>query len=243
MRERRACWQVFSLTCICPFYSYFLILDLASPPSPQCTESSHPHGKRYNLATATLAIIALAVDAGVLSLFFYRALFYLPIISTRLLCSGAGMGTIAMIVSFTASCRAYRRRGLKWIASLYGLVFLCHFFSFAELIVWSYMDWWWCDSYSCSIMVGISSALWLVCIILALSVPPFDTLDNNKETINNGPRGDSVYPNPQNNQGDEEDAYIRVKTVTAVPIPLPGLEEPPSHNNARLRRDAGPLDP
>ena len=161
------------------------------------------------------------------------------------------MGTIAMIISCTASCRAYRRRGLKWIASLYGLIFLCHFFSFAELIVWVYLGWWYdYDWYwyappydVLAIFVGVSSGLWLICVILALSVPPFDTPSNNEETINNGPRGDSVYPNPQNNQGDEEDAYIRVKTVTAVPIPLPGLEEPPSHNNARLRRDAGPLGP
>ena len=167
-----------------------------------------------------------------------------------LICIAAGSGAVALVVSFTASCRAYRRCGLKAIASLYGFVFLCNFFCFAQLALYIY--WRGCNLYWCPeciriiILVAVSGALWLVCFVLALSVPPFDTCNpsrSNEETTTHSPRGGSVYSNPQNNQGDEEDAYIRVKTVTAVPIPLPGLEEPPSHNNARLRKDAGQLGP
>ena len=162
-----------------------------------------------------------------------------------------------MVVSFTASCRAYRRCGLKWIASLYGLIFLCHFLSFAELVVLLYMDWWW-DYHRyevLTILVGVSSALWLVCVILALSIPPFDTstCSNNEEPTNNAPRGSAVHPAPDNNRNEEapyeeEDTYVQVKTVTAVPIPNPGLEEPSTQNfvdqnNIRFQKYTSPSEP
>lgn len=154
------------------------------------------------------------------------------------------MGTIAMIVSFAASCRAYRRRGLKWIASLYALVFLCHFFSFAELVVWFYMGWWWYYNDILFILVGVSSTLWLVCVILALSIPSFDThtCSNNDQTTTNGPQGSAVYPAPSDNQDEgeesceDENVYTQVKTVAAVPIPMTELEEPPSQNTTRFQK-------
>ena len=142
-----------------------------------------------------------------------------------LLCIAAGSGAVALVVSFTVSCRAYRRCGLKVIASLYGFVFLCNFFCFAQLALVMYRNI--CDFDRCflcifyTILVAVSGAYWLVCFVLALLVPPIDTSScSNEETTTIGPRGNAVCPDPQNNQDGVEDAYIHVKTVMAESIPL-----------------------
>lgn len=234
--------------------------------------SSHPHGRGSNPAAASLAVIAVLFDAATILAFW----FILPDVSFIIIMLGTCCGAIAAIVSFIASCRAYRRCGLKAIASLYGLVLLCHVFSFAEvatcLSIASELDcfgdgwdascettghcYWF--SYESSdvhiattVLVGISSLLWLISFVFALMVPPFKDADiEDNATIT--PRGSADHLNSANEEGgrdEEREMCVHIKTVSAVPLPISEDEDSPTlqyttcSGGANYEKHSGPLEP
>ena len=235
--------------------------------------SSHPHGKGYNLAAASSAVIAILFDAATLA-FWYS----LPTISYIFIMLGICCGIIAAIVSFTASCRAYRRCGLKAIASLYGLVLLCHIFSLAEvatcmsIIVTSERDCYGDDwDASCeetghcywfiysptsfqivtTVLVSISSLLWLISFVFVLMVPPFKDADieDNATTTPRGSADNLSHTNEEGGQDDLEEMFVHIKTVSAVPVPIsedgdsPTLQYTTCSGGGHCEKHSGPLEP
>ena len=173
--------------------------------------SSHPHGKRSNIVDGRPAILAILLSVCQSLVFWWYGTNYLSPYTRQwtaawILCVVAAcVGTIAMVVTFTATCRAYRQCGLKAICGLYILCFVCQLISLIlavtdnNLFCWA--DHWysadpWADSSyrhvrglehasnkaSCrAATLGFSISclfLWGVCAICAALVPPYNA---NKE--------------------------------------------------------------
>lgn len=233
--------------------------------------SSHPHGRGYNLAAASSAAIALLIDAAILAFWGW-----LPAVSLILITIGTCCGAVVAIVSFTASCRAYRRCGLKAIASLYGSVLLCHVFSFAEVATCMSIaserdcddsdDWnaceetghcyWFLDGshgsqIAMTVLVAISSLLWLISFVFILMVPPFKDSDI-EDNATTTPRRSADHSSDTNEEGMrdvQEEMSVHITTVSAVPVPISEDEESPTlqyitcSGGGHYEKNPGPLEP
>jgi len=160
--------------------------DRQSDQLPGCWPCcSHPHGKRCNVVAGSLAIVAvlLSVFQALVFVTFGITYFYINPVAVELsLCSvAAGVGAIAMVVSFTATCRAYRPCGLKAIAALYAFCFVCQITSFILAVTndqFCYSNSMWGPTYICRAWTNgfsiTSSILWAVCSVVAAHVPSYD---------------------------------------------------------------------
>jgi len=144
------------------------------------------------VVAGSLAIVAvlLSVFQALVFVTFGITYFYINPVAVELsLCSvAAGVGAIAMVVSFTATCRAYRPCGLKAIAALYAFCFVCQIISL--ILAVTNDSFCWLDPYyiyspysdesmiacrAATLGLSISSSiLWAVCSIVAALVPSHD---------------------------------------------------------------------
>lgn len=141
--------------------------------------SSHPHGKRSNVFAGSLAIVAILLSVCQSILFSGCGMNYMYLApSMRQLTAAwsfcvvaACVGTLAMVVTFTATCRAYPQCGLKAICGLYVLCLVCQLISLILAVTDN-------NLYSCrAAILGFSIPclfLWGVCSICAALVPPYN---------------------------------------------------------------------